>query len=240
MSDGEKKVFLLIHGFSGTHYEMKPLEDFLKSKGYVTKNITLPGHETNPKDMAKRSWIEWVDFAQNALDELKREYEKVYVAGLSMGGSITLYLAAKNPDIAGIIPMAAAIEIPDKKAKILELLPFLRYIIPWLPNIECGWEDEEAKEKHRCYKKFHAKSVYQLIMLLNDLQRIISLVNVPTLILHSKKDPAVPTKHAEKIFNAIQSKDKKIVWIEKGGHVIPEDAGREQAFSTIEEWLKSH
>ena len=67
-------------------------------------------------------------------------------------------------------------------------------------------------------------------MLLNDLRRIISLVNVPTLILHSKKDPAVPTKHAEKIFNAIQSKDKKIVWIEKGGHVIPEDAGREQAF----------
>lgn len=240
MNDKPQKVFLLIHGFTGTHYELEPFAKFLEQRGFAVNNITLPGHETTPKDMAKRKWIEWVDYAQTELDKLKDQYEEVYVSGLSMGGAISLYLAAKNPDIKGVITFSAPIEIPDKKAKILEWLPFLRYIIPWMPNINAGWEDLEAEDKHQCYDKFHAKSVYELILLLNDMRRIISLVEQPILILHSKKDPAVSPNHAQRIYNAVSSKDKTIVWIERGGHVITEDAGKEQAYKEIEEWLKHH
>ncbi len=241
MNDKEKIGIVLIHGFTGSDYEMEPLEQFLHDEGYIVNNILLPGHGTTPEDHKQHTWVEWIDHAQQELDKLK-SIDKTFVVGLSMGAAITYYLAVNNPGLDGIIGMAGPIKIPDKIFYLVKLFPFIKYLKPWNKAMTSYWEDEDAMERCRDhgYDKFSTKSVLELDKLLEEMRVRLPLIAVPTLILHAEKDTQVPPNYSKEIYEVIPIKDKEIKWIERGGHVIPMDAGYKQAFEIIREWLEGH
>jgi len=239
MLDETKGVFLLIHGFTGMRKEMRPLANFLSSLGYKTELLVLPGHETTPEDLKTKKWTDWVDYVLDKINQAKKEHNKVFVSGLSLGGALSLYSGAKEPSLAGIIVISAPFIFPSKKIYILKLLPFLKKLVPRIENKEKGWEDMQALKEHQSYSYFYIESALQLHHFLEDLQRILPLVKVPTLIIHSKNDPVLPVSHANNIFNLICSTKKKLVLIEHGGHIVTEDAGKEEAFNAIANWLKT-
>ncbi len=230
--------FLLIHGFTGAHHEMVPLAEFLREQGYSFKNITLPGHETSVDDLSKTKWTEWIDFAQSELDILKEKFERVYVCGLSMGGAITLLLGSRNRDLAGIIPLAAVHKVPDWRMYLIIGVPFLGLIYPNHKNEERGWEDLDALSTHESYGYYPIKAIKQVYKLLRAVKKSIHEIEVPILVVNSKNDPSIPVQFGENILEAVKSTDKTLVVIEKGGHVIPKDAGRFQLFEEIKKWMK--
>lgn len=235
---GTNTAFLLIHGFTGTHYEMIPLEKFLVSQGYYVNNITLPGHETTIENMAKTKWDEWTKHAQNQLEELCKKYSKVFIGGLSMGGAITLYLGANNPDIAGIIAMAAPYKPVDWRMFLLRILP-IHIFFKYKKNEEIGWEDQDSLESHKSYGIYPLKSVKEIHKLLVRVKKLVPKIRVPILVVHSNNDPSIPAQFPRWIYDNVASSDKELVWIERGGHVIPKDAGRFQLFEVIEKWLEN-
>ncbi|MCG3220687.1 MAG: alpha/beta fold hydrolase [Candidatus Heimdallarchaeota archaeon] len=237
MFSNEQIGFLLIHGFTGTHFEMIPFEEFLTEKGFTVRNITLPGHETTEEDLTTKKWTDWIDFAQLNLDELKNECKKVFVSGLSMGGTITLLLGAKNNDLSGIITLAAVYRAPDWRMHLLSI-PFAHYVYPRYKNEESGWEDLEALSTHKSYEHYPIKSVSELYKMLKETKKQVKNIQVPILVIQGKKDLSVLEKQAKWILNNVNTSDKQLVWIEKGGHVIPKDAGRYQLFETVDSWLK--
>ncbi len=238
MTKENKTAFLLIHGFTGTHFEMIPLEKHLKNQGYVVHNIILPGHETSLEDLKDRKWFELTDFAQEQLDNLKEKYENVFVCGLSLGGAITLYLGSKNPDISGIIPLASPAFSPDWRMYLLAYIPFVHVIYPYHKGEEKGWEDLKSLKTHKSYGAFPVKFIPQLFKLFQINKKAMVNITIPILIVYAKNDPTISLKHAEKILNSVSSKDKKIIQILKGGHVIPKDSGRKQLFQEIDKWLE--
>ncbi len=229
-------AFLLIHGFTGTHYEMVPLEEFLVSKGYYVSNITLPGHETTIEDMTKTKWGEWVKYAQNQLKDLCKYYENVLICGLSMGGAITLYLGANNPGIAGIITIAAPYKPVDWRMLLVRILP-IHIFLKNKKYIETGWEDLDSLESHKSYGKYPLRSIAELHKLLVRVKKLVPRISVPILVIQSENDPSIPTKFPSWIYDNVSSSDKELEWIEKGGHVVTKDAGRFQLFGIIEKWL---
>lgn len=229
--------FLLIHGFTGTHYEMQPLEDFLAKKGYTVENITLPGHETSEEDLKEKKWTDFTNFAQKELEKLKDKCEKVFVCGLSMGGAITLFLGAKNKDIEGIIPMAAVCKPPDWRMYLIAI-PYVHIIYSKHRSKESGWEDQEALATHKSYEYFPIKAVNQLFWMIRNVKKFTKEIEAPILVIYSKNDQSVPKKQAEWIFNNVKSEDREIAEIDKGGHVIPKDAGRYQLFEVVEKWIE--
>ena len=44
---------LLVHGFTGTPWEMAPLAHRLASDGIMSVAVRLPGHGTSPEDLAQ-------------------------------------------------------------------------------------------------------------------------------------------------------------------------------------------
>ena len=230
-------AFLLIHGFTGTHYEMVPLEEFLVGKGYYVNNITLPGHETTIEDMTKTKWVEWVKYAQNQLQNLCKDYKTVFIGGLSMGGAITLYLGANNPEIAGIIVMAAPYKPVDWRMLLIRILP-IHILLKNKKNIETGWEDLDSLESHKSYGKYPLKSIAELHKLLVRVKKLVPKISVPILVVQSKNDSSISSEFPSWIYENVESSNKELEWIEKGGHVIPKDAGRLQLFRIIEKWLE--
>ncbi|MCE7742945.1 MAG: alpha/beta fold hydrolase [Candidatus Heimdallarchaeota archaeon] len=238
MSKEERTAFLLIHGFTGTHYEMEPLAKHLRNKEIYVENIVLPGHETSVEDLKDRKWYELTNYAQEQLNILKQNFESVYVCGLSLGGAITLHLGANNPDIEGIIALAAPAFSPDWRMWLLAYLPFVHLLYPFHGNEEKGWEDNDSLKTHQSYGVYPIKTVSQLFKLFKINKKKMQDIEIPILIVYSKNDPTISLKHAEKIYYSVSSKDKKILQIQRGGHVIPKDAGRKQLFEEIDVWLE--
>ena len=62
--------------------------------------------------MVPTRWSDWASAAEAAYDDLAARCEQVFVAGLSMGGSLAIWLAQAHPDIAGLVVVNPLVEPP--------------------------------------------------------------------------------------------------------------------------------
>ncbi|MCU1365743.1 MAG: putative acylglycerol lipase, partial [Ilumatobacteraceae bacterium] len=94
---------LVLHGFTGNPGSMRGLAEAFAAAGYHVELPRLPGHGTTVEDMLTTTWADWSAAADAAYATLSARCSKVVVAGLSMGGSLTLWLAGRHPEIDGIV-----------------------------------------------------------------------------------------------------------------------------------------
>ena len=60
------KAVLLLHGYTGTTAEMRPLGEYLHQRGYTVLCPRLPGHGTSVEDLHKTEASQWVAAAKLA------------------------------------------------------------------------------------------------------------------------------------------------------------------------------
>src|SRR5436305_3768120 len=115
-AEGNRTGVLVIHGYSGSPHSVRPLAESLAQAEYTVALPRLSGHGTTPDDMAMTTASDWISDIHTALDWLRRRCDTLFVTGLSMGGTLSLYLAAQYPELfQGAIPINAAIFVnnPD-------------------------------------------------------------------------------------------------------------------------------
>jgi len=110
---GKSRVgVLVIHGYTGSPQSMGYLARSLAQAEYTVATPRLAGHGTTPADMATKTASNWIADVNEGIDWLKERCDSLFVTGLSMGGTLTLYLAAQYPDLfKGIIPINSAVFI---------------------------------------------------------------------------------------------------------------------------------
>jgi carboxylesterase len=228
---------LLIHGFSGSPPEMRPMGEYLAEKGLTVIGVRLAGHGTTPEDMARTGWRDWVASAEAGLRELEARCEQVFVAGLSMGGLITLHLAAHHsPD--GIVVMSAPAYIADWRFR---LLPLAQYFIRWFtPDIESDLTDPEAENSLSAYPVLPVRCIVSLGQLMGLVRGELPQVKVPALVMQGEKDHHVPADSARIIFEELDAADKEIVWWPNSGHCITVDSEREAVWARAHEFIVNH
>jgi carboxylesterase len=77
---------------------MRPLGEAFRDAGYTMLGPRLPGHGTSPEDMAGTGAGDWIGAVEDALAQLQTRCTRVFMTGLSMDGTLTLYMAGKFPD----------------------------------------------------------------------------------------------------------------------------------------------
>jgi|TARA_B100001964_G_scaffold196997_1_gene221826 carboxylesterase len=60
------------------------------------------------------------------------------------------------------------------------------------------------------------------------------------LLLQSRADRVVAPENMGLIYQALGSSQKEKVWLERGDHIITEDADREQVFKRVATFLAAH
>ena len=108
---------LVLHGFTGNPQSMRPLAEAVAAAGFTVELPLLPGHGTAIEDMMSTGWADYSAAAEAAYQDLAARCDKVVVAGLSMGGTLTVWLAAHHPEIAGIVLVNALVDPPDPSFK---------------------------------------------------------------------------------------------------------------------------
>jgi len=91
---------------------MRPLATAFAAANFSVELPLLPGHGTSVEDMVPTRWSDWSSVAEATYSELAGRSDRVFVAGLSMGGSLAIWLAERHPEIAGIIVVNPLVDPP--------------------------------------------------------------------------------------------------------------------------------
>ena len=86
-------AILLLHGLTGSPFEMHQYGKMLSHAGYDVYCPVLPGHCEDAEGLKGHTWQEWKAFTLEKFDELAKKYKRVYISGLCLVTSL-LWLVA--------------------------------------------------------------------------------------------------------------------------------------------------
>src|SRR5437870_5438651 len=112
---------LLIHGFTATPDEMRPLGEALAARGFPVRAVRLAGHGTRVADLAATRWAEWFASVAEGADRLRRDVPALAVAGMSLGALLALHLAATRPsEVSALVLCGTPLELGGAGARVIE------------------------------------------------------------------------------------------------------------------------
>jgi len=239
---GGRTGVLLIHGFTGTPKEMRYMGEDLNKHGFTVLGIRLAGHATTPEDMRASRWTDWTASVEDGFHLLSNSVERIFLAGLSMGGVLSL-LMSTTLNVAGVIAMATPYQMPRDPHYPLWFIRLYGKIIKYAPKSKeppgSSWFDKEAFAQHISYPQNPITSIAELKILLWQMQAALPKATKPVLLIHSKNDTYVPPENMEMIYNGLTNvSDKTKIYVTESGHVVTSDAERRRVFELAREFIR--
>lgn len=234
---------LLFHGFTATPDSLGPLTSSLKEKGFLIDAPLLPGHGTTARDLGKKTWQDWYEGAVEAYQKLKAKADSICVAGLSMGGLLTLMLASEFP-VSRIALLATPVIFVGFMTDVV--LPLvgntpLHHLYQYHPKFAGGAiNDPEARKDFVSYTKMPIKGIMQIVKLQTEVKKRLPAIHVPTLIVHSVHDTVAPYQNMEFIKGHLGAKTVKTVSLERSNHVITLDYEKNLVCKEVVEFFGGH
>ncbi|MER6213915.1 MULTISPECIES: alpha/beta hydrolase [unclassified Streptomyces] len=225
--EGGEVGVLLCHGFTGSPQSLRPWADYLAERGLTVSLPLLPGHGTRWQDMQLTGWQDWYAEVDRALRELRERCSQVFVFGLSMGGALTLRLAARHGDaISGIVLVNPANKVHDPLAF---ALPVVKHLIRSRPGIASDIAKPGSVETG--YDRVPMKAADSLRRFFQLVDTELPQVTQPLLLLHSPQDHVVPPVDSERILARVSSTDVTETLLEQSYHVATLDHDAERIFA---------
>ena len=214
---------LVLHGFTGSPVSMRPLAEALADAGFAVEMPRLPGHGTDPADLAVTTWHDWLAEAERALAALQTRTPngKVIVVGLSMGGALTLALGTAHPELAGIVVINAPTKGP---ADLMEgLQAMLDGGVEMIDSIGGDIADPDADEVS--YDQTPLRPLLTMLVAGQIVLAHLGEIRCPALVINSRQDHVVPPEDSDEIAASVGGPVDRLI-LEKGFHVATLDYDR--------------
>lgn len=211
---------LCLHGLTGTPYEIRPLAEALAARGVRAVGPALPGHNTRIEDLIGTRYEEWVEAARAQLRALRAEHESVYVLGVSMGGLVSLTLAAEE-QVEGVVCVAAPLHLHPV---VTTLVPLARHVLRVFPKRGgADIRDPAARARHPSYPGMPLAAVHELTKLQRRVRGLLAQVTAPILVAHGVHDATANPADAREILARVGSAVQELLLLEDSAHVVPVD-----------------
>jgi carboxylesterase len=216
---------LVVHGFTGTPQSMRGLAQAFADAGFTVELPLLPGHGTSLDHMLTTGWDDWTSAAEAAYDDLAARCEQVVVAGLSMGAALTLWLASRHTEIAGIVLVNPVAPPPGSAAEAVEGLEALAAAgMVAMDAIASDIAIEGVTEL--AYEQTPVKPLISLFSNAEELAGRLDSVTCPVLLMNSPEDHVVPPEHSEHVAASVAGPLERVV-LDRSYHVATLDHDRE-------------
>ncbi|WP_066063553.1 carboxylesterase [Frankia sp. EI5c] len=233
--DGSTGV-LLVHGFTGSPHSMRPWGDYLAAAGLRVSCPLLPGHGTRWQDMAATTWHDWYGAADAAFGELSRSCERVFVMGLSMGGTLTLRLAEEHgPRVAGAVTVNASL---GTDRRIAALAPLLWRVMPTFPGVAGDIRAPGVREVG--YSRVPTRAFVSLRELWALTRADLGRITCPVVAYRSTTDHVVEPTSGRLLLAGITSAPVEERLLHDSYHVATLDNDRETIFKGSVDFVTTH
>lgn len=212
---GNSTGILLCHGFLGTPQSVWELGEAIAARGYTVSCPRLPGHGTHPKDLEQFTCNDWFARVEEAYKELEQTCSAVFVIGQSMGGTLSLDLTSRHPDIQGIGLINPAIDIPAFET--YRNQPSSGYVSEGKPDIK------NADAVEITYEQAPVKAYQQLLSYMNAVDAKLADVRCPVVCFQSLEDHVVPPGNTDYILSKVQSEKTQKYELHNSYHIASMD-----------------
>jgi carboxylesterase len=234
--EGASTSFLLIHGFCAAPDELATLSQFLESLGVASFAVQLAGHGTTPEDLKKTQWEDWYSSVLEGFDVLKSwNPTRLFVAGFSMGGTLSILLTSEKTGIDGLVLLAPALKIDGILPK---FVPLLKHFMSDR-EVDIVAAQEQYEIRRTKYSREPVSAYHELFKLQKAARRKLDQIALPTLIIQGTKDKTINPKNANLAFDGIVSQEKELHFIEDAEHVIPCHWTRTKAYPLIQQFIET-
>jgi carboxylesterase len=235
---------LLIHGLTGTPYEMRYLGEQLAARGVRVRGVKVAGHAGLPEELGAVSYDNWYESAVNGLEELRQYGEPIVVVGLSMGAVLASRLTAdQSESIAGLTLLAPAFFLPMSTTVALKGLravlgSFVDLIYLYNPGYS-GIHDMAARSVHPTMRLMALSAPLKLLDLSTLVRPMLPRITQPALVIHARRDQTCPMRrNVEYVMKHLGSAEKRAVKLEESYHVITVDSEKQRVADEVGEFVE--
>lgn len=211
---------LVLHGFTGTPISMRPVAEALAEAGFAVELPRLPGHGTEVEDLLPTTFQDWLAEAERALGEVRARVPggRVVVVGLSMGGALTVALAERHRDLAGIVLVNTPVAVPQEMVELVEQM-----IAGGLEVMDSIGNDIAAPDVDEgSYDQTPLRPLLSLVQAGPELRAGLRDVTCPALVVTSRQDHVVDPRDSDILAEELGGPVERL-WLEKSYHVATLD-----------------
>lgn len=237
--EGGPDAALLLHGLTGSTFELFPVARRLRERGVRVLAPLLAGHGGSPRDLAGVPWTEWLAKARRDLARLEGA-RRTLVVGCSTGALLGCALASELPArVDGLALLAPALELrlAGRIAAALGRLPLLRErIVPKGSGSDVS--DPEMRRRNRCMDGVPLAAVAELAALAAHVARLLPAVTAPALVVQGGHDHTVTLAGARRIARRIGSGPAELVVLPRSWHLVGIDVERVRCADLVAGFLE--
>ena len=216
--DGGPVGVLVLHGFTGNPSSVRGLAEAFAEGGYSVEMPRLPGHGTAIEDLMDKTWDDWSGEAEAALARLAARTETQFVAGLSMGGSITCWLAVNHPELAGLICINPAVApSEDMRAIVQQLVEAGEAVMPGI-----GSDIAKPGVTESAYVDTPLAALLSLFSASEEFGFQLGQIEQPLLLFSSPEDHVVPATDSDHLAAAVSGPVERVS-CDRSYHVATQD-----------------
>ncbi|MEW6568607.1 MAG: alpha/beta fold hydrolase [Chloroflexota bacterium] len=226
---------LLVHGFTATPQEMRGLGEHLAEQGHTVLGVRLFAHGTRIADLRRARWPDWYASLEDGYNLLRSTAARIVVIGLSLGGVLSVLLAAQHRPAGLVLLSTPHTEKDDLRFRLARLL---RWFMPYYPKGRPDWRDAEAGKGRVAYDAYPLAALAEVPKAMAAMRRVLPQITVPVLLMHSIEDDFVPPENSQRIAAALGSSDKQLILVRDSNHVITLDRARAEVFCAVADFVR--
>lgn len=260
-TSGESRGVLLVHGFSGSPFELYLLAERLHRQGLHVSLPLLAGHHRSLRELADSSWRDWLGSAEAALHALHQAVcaqtdkpPQLAIVGFSMGGLLSIDLARRypasveqaktRPSVAALSILATPLWLPSWQQRAIvrmsQLAGLRQLAVPKLAGRDVRANDL-PKEPLRPWG-MPVRALASLVELMQTVRPLLPEVKQPTFLSYGLRDHTVPPSCLDAFVAELGTPKEQITQLvlPESFHILPLDVEREQLFAALGEHLRRH
>jgi carboxylesterase len=210
---------LVLHGFTGNPQSLRPIAEVLAGAGFSVEMPLLPGHGTAVEDMIPTRFADWSEAAEKAYRSLAGRSAPTAVVGLSMGGTLALWLAERHPEIRALVLVNPMADPPAQSFR-----DVLRGLLESGVDVAPGVGSDIAKEGmvELAYTGSPVAAALSLFEGVDGVHGRLAEVRCPVLLFSSRQDHVVPSQSGDVVAARVGGSVERI-WLERSFHVATLD-----------------
>ena len=201
--------FVLLPGFSPDNFPVLELKRMLEARGHAAVASSFYGTEIM-RDLSRLTMKDCLQNLSRTVRDAKKNHDRVFGIGISLGAAILLEHAKKENNLDGIVSIGTPFKLKHQKLIRLGQIP--------VPLVKPFWRVAGKFKKWRLPPIAAAKVV--LNFLRKEFTANLESITVPTLFFHSKKDGVTDYRVVHEFSDRMASPKKKIIFFDNVGHVI--------------------
>lgn len=233
-----------MHGFTASPEEMRWMGEYLHERGLTVCGPRLAGHGTLESMMRRQHWTDWYESVLDGIALLRSHCATVYAVGLSMGGLLSLRVAAAGL-VDGAAILAAPLYVDQPLMRYAHLLQ--RFRPYYKPDVTGQLDAHVRKEQRAMGREDYGRVSYdvrnptagvaQLYALMQEVRAHLAEVTVPLAVIYSKADTTVPFDNMQQVVDGVCSLDVVQHVLEKSDHVLTQDIERETVYHLVWDFI---